>query len=115
MDKIEYALEHVDKADSKSLLSLKIDRIPVPPLDELSVFDPEGRVIDWEGFPKELKRVPFAIFPGARLESIRPFEVEIDFELGTAFLQNLLTYLHKQVNKRIELLQTKLNGYQNNI
>lgn len=85
-------------------------------MSELRVFDANGQVIDWEqtGFPMEAKRMAFRIFPGAVLEEPPKFQFNLDFEMRSDFLISLLTYLYKQVNLRIEYLQTELsNGVKN--
>jgi hypothetical protein len=110
-DLIHKALDTIKANESQSVLSLRINKLEVPPLDDLRVFDEEGRTIDWTDFPKELKRRPFMIFPGAKLETYRKFDLEMDFELNSAFLVNLLTYLYKQVNQAIDTSQNKLHGH----
>lgn len=114
---LEEALKSVSQNDHQSLLTIRMNKLPVPPLEDLKVFDDVGRVIDWSetGFPLEHKRFPFRIFPGAQLESYKEFQFNMDFELSSYFLINLLTYLHKQVDLRIEQLHKKLNGSQNTL
>lgn len=109
-EKLLIALNYVNGAETTSVLQFKIAKLEVPALDDLRVFDREGRVIDWTEFPKEYKREPFRLFNGAVLESYKQWGVEVDFEFSTVFLNTILTYLHTQINRKIETLLKQLNG-----
>ncbi len=109
-------LADIHQKDTSSVLSIKVNPLPLKTIAELSVFDEKGQVINWDetGFPTEMKRMAFRIFPNAVLEKQKEFKHHLDFDVRSTFLINLLTYLYAQVNQRIELLQKELlNGHKN--
>lgn len=113
---LEQVLKLVSGNETESILDLKLIRLVIPPVPERDVLDCEGNVIDWSDFPATYKYMPFQIVPQARLKEYPEFKAHLQFKLKTDFLIPTLTSLLRQINLRIENLQTLLtNGQKNTI
>jgi hypothetical protein len=106
--KIQSMLDQVLTCDSVvSAINIGIKDVKKP--EKPPVVEHNGKELSWEGFPEELKKVPFLVVPGATLRKQPKFDEQFDLELTPELLTSILLYFLKNVNSRLKILTDKIS------